>query len=104
MSRRGWTAIALEPPWQPRPRQAHARTSPIFGSVPSPTQHEVLQNLFKSPLHFKDRVASLCTSAVMLGAAAEKLGATRLRTSGAYTTGCGGSGMGVRGRMRVGDG
>lgn len=36
--------------------------SPILGSAPSPTQHEVLQNFLKSSLNAKDRVASPRTS------------------------------------------
>ncbi|KAN0140374.1 Dynein light intermediate chain (DLIC) domain containing protein [Lactarius tabidus] len=44
-------------------RRAGAPTSPILGSAPSPTQHEVLQNFFKSLLNPKDRAASPGTSA-----------------------------------------
>ncbi|KAH8984242.1 dynein light intermediate chain-domain-containing protein [Lactarius akahatsu] len=47
-------------------KRAGAPTSPILGSAPSPTgqtQHEVLQNFFKSLLNTKDRAASPGTSA-----------------------------------------
>ena len=49
---------------------APTSTSPVLGSAPSPTQHEVLQNFFKSLLNPKDRAASPSTSAVSPGAGA----------------------------------
>jgi dynein light intermediate chain 1 len=51
-------------------KRAGAPTSPIIGSAPSPTgqtQHEVLQNFFKSLLNTKDRAVSPGTSAVSPG-------------------------------------
>jgi dynein light intermediate chain 1, cytosolic len=48
-------------------KRAGAPTSPIIGSAPSPTgqtQHEVLQNFFKSLLNTKDRAVSPGASAV----------------------------------------
>lgn len=66
-------------------KRAGAPTSPILGSAPSPTgqtQHEVLQNFFKSLLNTKDRAASPGTSAVSPGAAAGKPPPTGPRTSG----------------------
>ena len=45
-------------------RRGGAPTSPSLGSAPSPTQHEVLQDIFKSLLNPKDRAASPGTSAV----------------------------------------
>jgi len=78
-------------------RRAGAPTSPILGSAPSPTQHEVLQNFFKSLLNPKDRAASPGTSAVSAvspGAAPGKPPATGLRTSGA---GAGASGASASG-------
>jgi len=53
-------------------RRTGAPTSPILGGAPSPTQHEVLQNFFKSLLNPKDRAASPGTSAVSPGAAPGK--------------------------------
>ncbi|KAF8261673.1 dynein 1 light intermediate chain [Lactarius quietus] len=76
-------------------RRSGAPTSPILGSAPSPTQHEVLQNFFKSLLNPKDRAASPGTSAVSPGAgtAAGKPAATGPRTSSG-STGGGASGSG----------
>jgi hypothetical protein len=79
-------------------RRAGAPTSPILGSAPSPTQHEVLQNFFKSLLNPKDRAASPGTSAVSPGAAGTatasgKPPATGPRTSSG-STGGGASGSG----------
>jgi len=78
-------------------RRAGAPTSPTLGSAPSPTQHEVLQNFFKSLLNPKDRAASPGTSAVSPGAggtaAAAKPAATGPRTSSG-STGGGASGSG----------
>ena len=55
-------------------RRGGAPTSPSLGSAPSPTQHEVLQNFFKSLLSPKDRAASPGTSAVSPGATAAPAG------------------------------
>lgn len=66
-------------------RRAGAPTSPIIGSAPSPTgqtQHEVLQNFFKSLLNTKDRGASPGTSAVSPTTAAGNVPPTGPRTSG----------------------
>ncbi|KAH9983550.1 DLIC-domain-containing protein [Russula compacta] len=66
-------------------RRAGAPTSPIIGSAPSPTgqtQHEVLQNFFKSLLNTKDRGASPGTSAVSPSTAAGNVPPTGPRTSG----------------------
>jgi dynein light intermediate chain 1 len=76
-------------------RAAGAPTSPIMGSAPSPTgqtQHEVLQNFFKSLLNTKDRAASPGTSAVSPGAAAAGRAPTGPRTSGGGAQGDAGSG------------
>ena len=74
-------------------RRAGAPTSPIIGSAPSPTgqtQHEVLQNFFKSLLNTKDRGGvSPGTSAVSPGAGTSRAPPTGPRTSG------GGTGAGV---------
>jgi dynein light intermediate chain 1 len=75
-------------------RRAGAPTSPILGSAPSPTQHEVLQNFFKSLLNSKDRAASPGTSAVSPGAATGKPPPTGPRTSGG---GAGASGASASG-------
>jgi hypothetical protein len=75
-------------------RAGGAPTSPILGGAPSPTQHEVLQNFFKSLLNPKDRAASPGTSAVSPGAAgtaAGKPAATGPRTSSG-SAGASGSG------------
>ncbi|KAI9457300.1 dynein light intermediate chain-domain-containing protein [Russula earlei] len=66
-------------------KRAGAPTSPIIGSAPSPTgqtQHEVLQNFFKSLLNTKDRGAGPSSSAVSPGATAGKAPPTGPRTSG----------------------
>jgi dynein light intermediate chain 1 len=66
-------------------KRGGAPTSPIVGSAPSPTgqtQHEVLQNFFKSLLNTKDRAPSPGTSAVSPGAAPGKVAPTGPRTSG----------------------
>jgi dynein light intermediate chain 1 len=68
-------------------RRAGAPTSPIIGSVPSPTgqtQHEVLQNFFKSLLNTKDRAGGVSpgTSAVSPGVGPSKVPPTGPRTSG----------------------
>ena len=68
-------------------KRGGAQTSPISGSTPSATghwqtQHEVLQNFFKSLLNTKDRAPSPGTSAVSPGAAAGKAAPTGPRTSG----------------------
>jgi len=68
-------------------------SSPIIGSAPSPTgqtQHEVLQNFFKSLLNTKDRAASPSSSAVSPGAGGGKAGPTGPRTSGGGGSGGGG--------------
>jgi hypothetical protein len=82
-------------------RRAGAPTSPILGSAPSPTQHEVLQNFFKSLLNPKDRAASPGTSAVSPGAGLRVLlrvgvGSRRRRGRGRR--------VGVLGAVRVGVG
>ncbi|KAN0140426.1 hypothetical protein V8E53_001635 [Lactarius tabidus] len=51
-------------------RRAGAPTSPILGSVASPTGHEVLQNFLNNLLNPKDRTASPATSAVSPGTGA----------------------------------
>jgi len=79
-----------------------APTSPIIGSAPSPTgqtQHEVLQNFFKSLLNTKDRAASPSGSGVSPGAGAGKAGPTGPRTSGG-----GGGATGGGGPTEVGSG
>ena len=53
-------------------RRAHALMFPILGSTPSPMQHEVLRNFFKSILSPKDRGAIPSTLAVSIGTAARK--------------------------------
>ena len=58
-------------------------TLPILGSAPSPTQHEVLQKIFKVLLNTKDRAVSPGTSAESPGATAASTGkpaATEPRT------------------------
>ncbi|KAH9036025.1 dynein light intermediate chain-domain-containing protein [Lactarius deliciosus] len=77
-------------------KRAGAPTSPILGSAPSPTgqtQHEVLQNFFKSLLNTKDRAASP-GSAVSPGATVGKPPPTGPRTSGG---GAGGGGTSTSG-------
>ncbi|KAH9988414.1 dynein light intermediate chain-domain-containing protein [Russula vinacea] len=66
------------------------------GGAPSPTgqtQHEVLQNFFKSLLNTKDRAASPGSSAVSPGAAVGRTGTS----TGPRTSGGGGSGGGAQG-------
>jgi dynein light intermediate chain 1 len=66
-------------------KRAGAPTSPIIGSAPSPTgqtQHEVLQNFFKSLLNTKDRAVSPGTSAVSPGVGTSRVPPTGPRTSG----------------------
>jgi len=73
-------------------KRAGAPTSPIIGSAPSPTgqtQHEVLQNFFKSLLNTKDRAASPSGSGVSPGAGAGKAGPTGPRTPGGAAGGGG---------------
>ena len=75
-------------------RRGGAPTSPSLGSAPSPTQHEVLQNFFKSLLNPKDRVASPGTSAVSPGTTAAptaRPAATGQRTSSGSADGGGAS-------------
>jgi len=74
-------------------KRAGAPTSPILGSAPSPTgqsQHEVLQNFFKSLLNTKDRTASPGTSAVSPGATVGRPPPIGPRTSG-ESAGAGGA-------------
>ena len=77
-------------------RRTGAPTSPIIGSAPSPTgqtQHEVLQNFFKSLLNTKDRSGvSPGTSAVSPGVGTSRVPPTGPRTSGGSASG-GGSGQ-----------
>jgi len=72
-------------------RRAGAPTSPMVGSAPSPTgqtQHEVLQNFFKSLLNTKDRSGvSPGTSGVSPG-----VGTSRVPPTGPRTSGGGGGG------------
>ena len=75
-------------------RRAGAPTSPIPGGAPSPTQHEVLQNFFKSLLNPKDRGASPGNSAVSPGVAAGKPAVTGPRTSGGAAGASGASASG----------
>jgi dynein light intermediate chain 1, cytosolic len=73
-------------------KRAGAPTSPIIGSVPSSTgqtQHEVLQNFFKSLLNTKDRTASPGTSAVSPGATSGATSA-QVAQAGPRTSGGGG--------------
>jgi len=76
-------------------RRDGAPTSPIIGSAPSPTgqtQHEVLQNFFKSLLNTKDRGGvSPGTSAVSPGAGTSRVPPTGPRTSGGGAGGGAGS-------------
>jgi dynein light intermediate chain 1 len=53
---------------------AGAPASSTLGNAPSPTQHEVLQNFFKSLLNPKDHAASPGTSVASLGTAATASG------------------------------
>ncbi|KAN0140383.1 hypothetical protein V8E53_001592 [Lactarius tabidus] len=72
-------------------RRAGAPTSPILGSAPSPTQHEVLQNFFKSLLNPKDRAASpgagIPGTAAASGSGSGKPAAAGPRTSSGSTGG-----------------
>jgi dynein light intermediate chain 1 len=83
-------------------RRAGAPTSPIIGSAPSPTgqtQHEVLQNFFKSLLNTKDRSGvSPGTSAVSPGVGTSRVPPTGPRTSG------GGAGGGGNAQADAGSG
>lgn len=76
-------------------RRAGAPTSPMVGSSPSPTgqtQHEVLQNFFKSLLNTKDRGGvSPGTSGVSPGVGTGRVPPTGPRTSGGGAGGGGGS-------------
>ena len=81
-----------------------ALTSPIPGSAPSPTQHEVLQNVFKILLNLKDQATRLGTSAVSPGATASvtrEPAVTGSRMSCGSARGGSTSGSGCRKWMRM---